>query len=198
MTIATKNIPAGYQPSGTLDLSENKWMVLALSLASIGIFVLVSGLLLVLLPSFRPAVEAMEFRVGAVELVLLGALLVLTITLHEAVHGVCFWLVTHERPTFGFMGLYAYAVAPGWYLPRNQYLLVALAPLMLISLGGLLLLLVLPVAALAAVLFVIVTNAASAIGDILVAAWLLRRPRLMLVHDAGTAVTLFQPSDAHG
>ncbi len=56
---------------------------------------------------------------------LLGVLIV-TLVLHELVHGLCFWSFTRDRPRFGWKLIYAYAAAPGWYLPRGRYLTVAL------------------------------------------------------------------------
>jgi hypothetical protein len=125
------------------------------------------------------------------------AVLVLTflmIVVHELIHGLFFWLFTRERPTFGFKGAYAYAAAPDWYMPRNQYAIVGLAPLVLMTLAGLVLLPVIPVWAIPALLFVVVTNAAGAVGDIAVVGWLLLQPRATLVNDIGDAVTLYRPT----
>ncbi|NJN17657.1 MAG: DUF3267 domain-containing protein [Oscillochloris sp.] len=81
-------------------------------------------------------------------------------------------------------GLYAYAAAPDWYLPRRPYFSVALAPLLAISLLGIGMLLIVPATWIPVVLLAIVLNAAGAIGDLPVAAWLLssrqqRWPRIL-------------------
>src|SRR5262249_59765578 len=55
----------------------------------------------------------------------IGAVLlacVLVPVVHEATHGVVFWALTRERPRFAFKVLYAYAVAPDWFLPSGPYL----------------------------------------------------------------------------
>jgi hypothetical protein len=44
-----------------------------------------------------------------------------------------------RKPKFAFKVWYAYATAPGWYLPRNQYAVVAIAPLVVLSLLGIIL-----------------------------------------------------------
>src|SRR6266699_209791 len=70
--------------------------------------------------------------------------LCVVLILHELTHGLFFWLFTKSRPAFGFKGWYAYAAAPGWYLPRAQFLVVVGAPLTLLSLLGEALLLLVP------------------------------------------------------
>jgi hypothetical protein len=79
-------------------------------------------------------------------------------------------------------------------MPRNQYAVVGLAPLVLMTLAGLALLPVIPVWAIPSLLFVVVTNAAGAVGDIAVVGWLLLQPRATLVNDIGDAVTLYRPA----
>ncbi len=114
------------------------------------------------------------------------------VLVHEAIHGLCFWLTIGSRPTFGFRGLYAFAAAPGWYISSGHYMTIALAPLVAVTVAGLALLLVAPVAAIPALFLFVVVNAAGAIGDILVVLWLLTRPPATLVQDSGDAVTVFQ------
>ena len=66
------------------------------------------------------------------------------IVLHEGLHGLFFWLFTREKPKFAFKGFYAYAAMPDWYLPKKEYLITALAPLVGITLLGVLGLALLP------------------------------------------------------
>ncbi|HMQ29453.1 MAG TPA: DUF3267 domain-containing protein [Chloroflexaceae bacterium] len=125
------------------------------------------------------------------------ALLVATavvLVLHETAHALCFWLFTRKRPRFGFKGLYAYAAAPGWHVPRLQYAITGAAPLVLLSLGGLLLVLVVPLGALPLLLYALTLNAAGAIGDILVLGWIAVSPRGALFRDRGDAVERFVPT----
>ena len=113
------------------------------------------------------------------------------IVLHEAVHGVGFWIFTRTMPVFAFKGVYAYAAAPAWYLPKAQYLLVALAPLVVLSLLGVALMLVVPTGGFIILLLFLVSNASGAVGDLWVVGWLLRQPSKCYANDRGDAVTLF-------
>jgi hypothetical protein len=111
--------------------------------------------------------------------------------LHELVHGVFFWLFTRSRPTFGFRGWYAYAAAPGWFFPRRQYLVIGLAPFVLLSVTGMILLAILPVGAVAPVLFAVIINAASSVGDLWIAFRLVCDRRPVAVEDLGDGVNFY-------
>ena len=111
--------------------------------------------------------------------------------LHELVHGVFFWLFTRSRPTFGFRGWYAFAAAPGWFLPRGQYLVVNLAPFVLLSVLGILLLAVVPTGALAAILVGTVMNAAGAVGDLWVVFLILHERRPIVIEDLGDGFNFY-------
>jgi hypothetical protein len=197
---ATQTLPAGYVPSGSIDLENNQRAMLVLGIASIVALLLFGGLSLFMLGLLRPDVSTGSFSFGFVEIIIgIVALVVLTfvmIVLHELIHGLFFWLFTRTRPAFGFKGAYAYAAAPGWYIPRSQYIIVGLAPLVLITLGGFALLVVVPAWLIPALLFVVVMNGAGAVGDIAVVGWLLVQPRATLVHDLGDAVAIYRPAPA--
>lgn len=117
----------------------------------------------------------------------------MNLVIHEGIHGIFFWLFTHSRPKFAFRGAYAYAAAPGWYIHRNPFLVTTLAPLLIISLAGLVIMRFVPAAALAAVWFIIIMNASGSVGDMLVAVWILRHTRLGCIQDQGDKVTLYLP-----
>jgi hypothetical protein len=115
--------------------------------------------------------------------------------LHELVHGAFFWLFTRSRPIFGFRGGYAFAAAPGWFLPRGQYLVVTLAPFVLLTVLGLIILTIVPEGiALTAILFAVVINAASAVGDLWIAFLILRERRPIMIEDLGDGFNFFELS----
>jgi len=181
-----------------LDLSRNRWALIGLTMGSMAAFFLFGWLALALLTALRADLGSVSIQVGAGNLLpfLLGfvALLAMTVIVHEAIHGLFFWLFTRERPRFGFKGLYAYAAAPDWYLPRRQHLIVTLAPLVVISVIGLLGMWVASAAVVIPLMLVVVLNAAGAVGDLVTAAWLLAQPATTLVRDSGDAITLYRPA----
>ena len=129
-----------------------------------------------------------------------GVLVVMVgvILVHEGIHGLFFWLFTHRRPTFGFKGYYAYASAPGWYIPRNPYLVVSLAPFVLMTLAGVWLMAVVSGGWIPPLLLLISMNAAGAVGDLMVAAWIIGKPAWFLIQDFGDGVILYGPEDVDG
>lgn len=195
MQQAVKTLPSTYTPGGTLDLSKDPKALIGLNIVGLGIFFVVGWASLLLTAAVRPDGTGFSARGPEVLWLALGLLVVtgIQVVIHELIHGLFFWYFTHERPTFGFKGLYAYAAAPDWYLPRNEYLLVGLAPLVLMTLGGFLLLLVIPTPAIPLLLFAVVSNIAGAVGDMAVVVWLLRQPGTTLVRDIGDAITFYRP-----
>jgi hypothetical protein len=110
---------------------------------------------------------------------------------HELVHGAFFWIYSRSRPVFGLRSGYAYAAAPGWFFPPRQYLVIALAPLILLSILGLAIVAILPAGALALTLFGMVVNAAGAVGDIYIAFKVVRERRPIVIEDLGDGMNFY-------
>lgn len=197
--IPTRTLPAGYRPAGSIDLSTNLPAQVGLSIAGVALFFLFAVGFGWAIAALRPEVGTIGVTLEPGDLLLgivaLLAATALVLVLHEAAHGLCFWLFTRERPRYGFKGLYAYAAAPDWHFPRLEYATTGAAPLVLLSLGGLLLALVVPAGALPLLLYALTINAAGAIGDILVLGWVAVSPRGTLFRDSGDAVERFVRAD---
>jgi hypothetical protein len=194
----TQNLPENYQLAGTIDLSKDRKLFLVLNLAAVILFLVSGWLFIGYLRLIRPEetggqFQSVTFTLGSslmgVLWILLGTAAMLIV--HEAIHGVFFWLYTHSRPRFGFRGAYAFAAAPDWFIPRNRYLWIGLSPLVVISLVGLVLLAVVPPSWFGFLLIILVFNASGAIGDIMVVAWLLRKPSSTLAQDQGDSVSAY-------
>jgi hypothetical protein len=122
----------------------------------------------------------------------LAAATIVMIVLHEAVHGVFFWLFSGRFPQFGFKGYYAYAaMPPGVYLQRDRYILTGIAPAVLLTLGGLALLPVLPSWSLPTLIVFLTGNASGSVGDVLVIGWLLSKPSDVFIEDNGAVMTVY-------
>ena len=197
---ATPTLPVGYRKIGTLDVSKNEKLLLLLNVMGLVGMVFSGWLFLKIIFWLRPDDTAGAFRFEmhaffetVLVIAVILALLAFHIILHEAIHGVFFWLFTRSRPRFAFRWTYAYAAAPDWFIYRNPFLITTLAPLVLISLGGLVVFAVAPPAWLLPTWFVVIMNAGGAVGDLMVAGWLLRQPPGCLAQDCGDAVTLYVP-----
>jgi hypothetical protein len=195
-------LPDDYRPNASLDLAKQKGLAIVLNVVA-GMSVFGYGLLFLFLTmTLRPADASTVWQfqlTGILGFLLLGARLfvitALMLLLHEGVHGVCFRLYTGEWGTFAFKGLYAYAAAPNWYLPRNQHLVTALAPYLGLSLLGVLLIPIVPLVVLPDLLLFLVLNAAGATGDLAAVVWLLTKPPDALVKDYGDGVAIYIPGE---
>ena len=120
---------------------------------------------------------------------LLAYLLVLG--LHEGIHGLVF-AVLGGQPRFGArLPLALYCGAPQQLFTRNAYLVVGLAPLVVISLAGIGLMLLAPQLA-PFIQLGLIGNAAGAAGDLWAARVLLRQPRTALIQDSATGFEVYE------
>ncbi len=111
---------------------------------------------------------------------IIGYILILPI--HELIHAAAF-VLWGGKPYFGVRLPYAlYCGAKNQLFHRNQYFVVGLAPLIAITLAGIIFILISPVLA-SYTLFALIGNFSGAVGDIWVVRKLLRRPRSILVED---------------
>ncbi len=186
---ATHELPAGYTLERVLDFSTPA-PVLVMNLIAIPLCFLSGWGFLALLRLLRPAQGTRGFwgEAGALSLtdwVFMVGMFIGLIVAHELVHGAFFWLFSGERPRFAFKGAYAYAAVPGWYFPKRQYLVVGIAPLVLLSLTGLLWMAVSAPKWIFMLVIVFAVHTAGCIGDLIVVGWLFSRRGRLLVQDEG-------------
>jgi hypothetical protein len=125
------------------------------------------------------------------DLVALILSMLVSIVLHELVHGAFFWLFSRSRPKFGFRAGYAYAAAPGWFFPRSQYLVIGLAPFVLLSLVGMILVTFVPIRWLAVILVGMIANASGSVGDLWIITLVLRERRKIVIEDLGDGMNFY-------
>lgn len=149
----------------------------------------------------RPALsdELLQFKSAPQPTLLVFSLLLLVtlavwMTAHELVHGAFFWWFSRHRPQFGYGFGYLYAAMPGWYFPKWPYLAVGLAPLVVLSLVGMLLVPFLPVFWAGLAFFGMVVNASGAVGDIYVCFRIGLEARDVLICDRGDGFEVFRPA----
>lgn len=119
---------------------------------------------------------------------------VLLLVVHEGLHGVAMLALGH-RPTFGAKlseGL-LYAVSEGAYYRRDEFIVIALVPLVLISIVGLALMTVTSNTVALWLGVAVAVNAGSAVGDIWMTARAVRYPRVALIRDEPTGIRFFLP-----
>ena len=204
---ALTTLPKNYRQHSAINLLQHKPTFLGLMIAGIIFLVGFSWLGVRLALHIRPDARSVLVPFDILALTpnggfslkfplpwIVGAVLALPIVIitHEAIHGIIFWLFTHRRPHFGIKGLVAYAAPPaGLYIPRNAYLIVALAPLVVLTLAGLILLLFVPATALALIICIVSFNISGSVGDSAVTVWLLQKPSHTLIEDRGEVMIVY-------
>ena len=193
---STLTLPIHYEQDSTIDLAKDKTLLINLTVASLVLFFVFGGMFTVLASVISPALASRGSIVITLPTLLLALVVVSVLTLfvlvvHEFIHGLFFWLFTRSKPKYGFKGVYAYAAAPDWYIPRNQFLVIGLAPLVILTLVGLVLLRFLPPLGVFMVVLGMTMNAAGAVGDIFIVGLSLRKPASCLFRDFGTGITLY-------
>lgn len=120
---------------------------------------------------------------------------VIILPLHEAVHGLVIALLG-GIPYFGAkLPLALFCGAKNQLFRRNQYLMVALAPLVVISLTAIMLTLLAPVAA-SYVFLATVGNFSGAAGDVWTTARVLRLPPGVLIEDTADGYQVWEQASA--
>jgi len=191
----TKTLPPNYTHRGTVNI-HNRSDVLQMLVWSVILFIL--PIPLIYLATRNDGGSPIMFSVSSLTelLIALGGIAAVTIgmiVIHEGLHGLVFWIVTHERPKFAFKWYYASACAEGWYLPRGPFLIATLLPLAAITTAGLLLLPALHQPVRFFVTLLILFNASGCAGDVIVALRLARLPKGTLSLDKGDEVNFYSP-----
>jgi len=192
-------LPPGYQAHYHLSVTDPKqlaWLNI-LALAAIVPFVALAFGWLALAGHLRGADDS---STSINLLLVLTTLLVLP--LHELVHGIFIRWAGHT-PRYGAkytqlgplkLPYVLFATTDDGYFWRNQFIVIALAPVVLITLGGLLLISVLPLWLGYYVAVALVINGSGAVGDLWMTVVALRYAPDAVVRDEADSITVFSKS----
>jgi len=148
----------------------------------------------ILRPGFEPS-QSLRFVFSFVRLLSLWKVLLplaIIILLHELIHALCLWIYTGKRPVIsatlkGAGGLFVRL--PSWYISRNIFLVVSLAPVCLITLVGLFLILVIDQTYVSLLIFCLAVHLAGASGDLLSSAFIFLQPASVYLTTDGMIYT---------
>lgn len=114
---------------------------------------------------------------------LIGSVLILGV--HEGIHGIAFTL-WGGKPYYGAKLPFAFFCSTKAQLfPRNYYLVVGIAPLVVITVGAIIFTIIAPIQA-SYGLLAWISNFSGAVGDVFAVLWLLRQPKQALIEDTET------------
>jgi hypothetical protein len=187
-------LPDGYHEARHLDFSDEK-LLMRLNLYSLGLLVP----FVVLAFGWGAWVASSRgMDTNTTSWLLMWVFMLAVLPLHEWVHGLAIRYIGH-RPRYGWkttdvgrlkLPIMLYATADNAYFWRNDFILIALAPLVLLTLLGMALMWLLPNFALGIGL-AIVLNGSGAVGDIWMTMITLRYPANTLVKDEEDAMRIF-------
>ncbi len=187
--------PAGYQVPIRFEYPKIK-----LQIASIAVLFIVTPVLLFLTWFLQGQPTTFPLQISQIQdLVVVIVTLVITITVHELIHGLVYRSFGYQVKYGVSLHLFAaYAGAFGQWQKRNHNLIVALAPL--VSLTVLLgpLLSIPNQSSMLIVFTALLFNIGGAVGDIYLTWRLLRLPQNALLYDMDEATMLiYRPIAAH-
>jgi hypothetical protein len=136
-----------------------------------------------------------NFRIGLGEMGLAIVGIVVTLVLHELTHGLVMQMFG-ASPKYGIIwkGLMLYATSPGYAYRRNNYVVIALAPFISISVLVVLGMWILQGTAWVALLAICgIVNASGAVGDMWITMIVLRYAATAYVMDERDGIRVFLP-----
>lgn len=192
----TKTLPATHSLAWAVDMKKDRRLHWWLQVAGLIWFFIATFIMLGVVAVLRPGFALTSEFKSIWEVLLTGAatlvVLFVTVTLHELVHGLFFWIFSKSRPHFGLGPGYAYAAAPEWYFPKGQYIVIGLAPLVVLTIVGLLAIIIVPLAWVPALFLAVIFNAGGAIGDLYVCARIGAEAPNIWVKDTGDGFEVYR------
>lgn len=194
-TPTSGSLPNNYQEVLYWKVTEKPIRIIALNILGVLLLVIFGLIFSRLAASLGNLSSEGEFKfgLGAIAFVLVGVPLLLV--LHELVHGLVMQ-VFGARPKYGVLWkqMLFYATSPGYAYRRNNYVGIALAPFVFISILAVLGMWLLQ-GTVGVVLLGIcgIINASGAAGDLWITTMVLRYPATAYIMDEGDGIRVFLP-----
>lgn len=190
-------LPDSYGEQCRIDLQKDRRLAVLVNIIALVIF-LAGG---VIGHQFVPIHRFYSMSAGMflyfVRLAATCAGVVLYVFLHEFVHGMFIKHYSGRKAQYGFTGLYAYAGSKA-YFNKRQYVVIALAPIVIWGIFLTVLLIFVPESWFWAVYFIQLINLSGAAGDLYVV-WKFSGMRGdILIRDSGTNMAVYAPVQEAG
>lgn len=195
MTDSPIHLPDSYHEVLYWKLSHHNKLLVALNVAGLALLLVMIGVFMAWGRLWHPSGLNGDLNLGQMVLALVSVVLVMV--LHELVHGLAL-KAYGARPKYGVLWqqMMFYATAPNHAFRRNAYLVIALAPLVGISvLGFLLLMLPLPGWLLWLIALCAAVNVGGAVGDMALVRVALGYPARAYIVDEQDGLRVFMPEE---
>ncbi len=187
-------LPDNYQEVLSWKLTGKPMRVIAMNILGIFLFVIFGFIFSWLAFSLGNLPSEGEIKLGLSEIGLVLAGAILTLVLHELTHGLVMRMFG-AKPKYGILwqGM-LYATSPGYSYHRNNFVVIALAPFVFLSILFILGIWLLQGTFWVALLGICgIFNAAGAVGDMWITTIVLRYPVTAYVMDERDGIRLFLP-----
>lgn len=187
---AVETLPEGYREFYSIDLQNNKKVLLIVNFLAVIIAVLLLFPMLFLVPI--SSLFDIDKGLGnyVIRFIALIVLMIAYMLLHEITHGIAMKICGTKKAKYGFTGLYAFAGSNDYY-NKKSYIFIALAPIVL---WGLVIAIINPFVPLEwfwVVYFLQIINISGAAGDLFVTIKFSGSPKDILIRDYGVGMTVF-------
>lgn len=187
---AVETLPEGYREFYSIDLQNNKKVLLIVNFLAVIIAVLLLFPMLFLVPI--SSLFDIDKGLGnyVIRFIALIVLMIAYMLLHEITHGIAMKICGTKKAKYGFTGLYAFAGSNDYY-NKKSYIFIALAPIVL---WGLVIAIINPFVPLEwfwVVYFLQIINISGAAGDLFVTIKFSGFPKDILIRDYGVGMTVF-------
>lgn len=187
-----KELPNGYKEVYSIDAGNTK-TGLILNLIGLPIMI-VMFIILMVIKSLVCGKINFDLSDGETSLVLfiLCIVMILYIIIHELTHGLFYKFFTNEKLKFGLKLTCAYCGVPTIYMKKIPMIITALAPFVIYSLIGVVLMIVVPYNVIFLAIDILFSaHVAGCVGDIYISFLLIKYPKETLVNDTGAKQTFY-------
>jgi Protein of unknown function (DUF3267). len=182
-------LPEGYSEIKRVNLQKDKKLAIILNVGALIIAValfIVGGIFV----PFSFEISEENLLVSLLKLFGVLVAIVLYLVAHEMVHGIFIKKYSGKKAKYGFTGFYAYAGSDA-YFKRPQYIIIALAPVVIFGVIFLLLNIFLPKEYFWPIYFIQIMNLSGAIGDFYITFLVNRLPADILTKDEGFSMIIY-------
>ena len=179
--------PEGYAEIRRVDFIKDKKLAVLINIAGLVVFVAVYVLGIMFVPI---DIRIASLHQVAIPLLVMGLAIIAFIVAHELIHGAFIKKYSGKKAKYGFSGLFAYAGSDAFFNKR-QYIIIALAPVVILGALFLAFKLLLPVEWFWRVFFLQALSLSGATGDVYITMILRKMPTDMLVTDVGTTMVFY-------
>jgi hypothetical protein len=192
---ASGALPDNYQEVLSWKVTGKPMRVIALNIVGVLLFIIFGMIFSSIAIRLGMMPSEGNFGLGLGEMGLAVAGIVMTFVLHELTHGLAMQMFG-ASPKYGIIwkGLMLYATSPGYAYHRNNYVVIALAPFVFISVLIIFGMWVLQGTAWVALLAICgIVNASGAVGDMWITMIVLRYAATAYVMDERDGIRVFSP-----